>query len=139
MCPLWGQGRVPAQPGAFKVDLARFRARLQDGENGAPGETQRSGFAGERRSSGMSEFSPLWGGNEGYGAYDEEEQDKGKASSATPLAGHNCPQCGQFQEFLWALEMGSKSESKQSFAVVIPQCLLPQGKNRGQAPERRPL
>ena len=36
------------------------------GQNGAPGEAQRSGFAGERRSSGTSEFSPLWGGNEGY-------------------------------------------------------------------------
>ena len=45
----------------------------------------------------MSEFSPLWGGNEGYGAYDdEEEQDKGTASSATPFAGHICPQCGRF-------------------------------------------
>lgn len=29
-------------------------------ENGAPGEAQRSGFAGERRNSGMSEFSPFW-------------------------------------------------------------------------------
>ena len=40
------------------------------------------------------------------------EQDKGKASSATPFAGHICPQCGQFQEFSWALEMGSKTERK---------------------------
>ena len=32
---------------------------------GAPGETQRSGFVGERTSIAMSEFSPL-GGNEGY-------------------------------------------------------------------------
>ena len=30
------------------------------GQNGAPGETQRRGFAGERRRSGMSEFSPFW-------------------------------------------------------------------------------
>ena len=42
----------------------------------------------------------------------KKRQDKGKASSATPFAGHNCPQCGQFQEFPWALEMGSKSERK---------------------------
>mgnify|MGYP001046984511 CR=1 FL=1 len=41
-------------------------------EKGAPGETQRSGFAGERRNSGMSEFSPL-GENEGYEAYDDDE------------------------------------------------------------------
>ena len=32
--------------------------------------------------------------------------------------------------------MGSKSERKQSSAVVIPLRLLPQGKNRGQPPER---
>ena len=44
---------------------------------------------------------------------------------------------GQFQEFPWALKMGANPERKISSAVVIPQCLLPQGKNRGQAPERR--
>ena len=32
--------------------------------------------------------------------------------------------------------MGSQSERKQSSAVVIPQRLLPQEKNRGQTPER---
>ena len=32
---------------------------LYGGQHGAPGEAQRSGFAGERRSSGTSEFSPL--------------------------------------------------------------------------------
>ena len=31
----------------------------------------------------MSEFSPLWGVNEGYGACDDEEQDK--AVSSPPL------------------------------------------------------
>ena len=31
-----------------------------EGRNGAPGEAQRSGFAGERRRSGASEFSPFW-------------------------------------------------------------------------------
>ena len=61
----------------------------------------------------------------------------GACSANDAFAGHICPQCGQFQEFPWALKMGSKSERKQSPEVVIPQCLLPQGKNRGQAPERR--
>lgn len=32
----------------------------------------------------MSEFSPLWGGNEGCGACDDEEQDKDLASQAPP-------------------------------------------------------
>ena len=26
----------------------------------------------------MSEFSPLWGGNEGYGACDDDKRDKGR-------------------------------------------------------------
>ena len=36
-----------------------FGQCLGTGHNGAHGEAQRSGFAGERRSSGMSEFSPF--------------------------------------------------------------------------------
>ncbi len=39
-------------------------------QNGAPTQTQRSGLRGERRSSEMSEPSPL-GGGEGYGACDD--------------------------------------------------------------------
>ena len=44
----------------------------EDEEKGAPGETQRSGFVGERRSNGMSELSPS-GGSEGYGVCDDED------------------------------------------------------------------
>lgn len=43
-----------------------------DKGNGVPGETQRSGFAGERRHNEMSELSPL-GKSEGYGVCDDEE------------------------------------------------------------------
>ena len=83
----------------------------------------------------QGEFGPISGQALERRPRGDEEQDKGKASSATPFAGHICPQCGQVREFPWALEMGSKSERKQSSAVVIPQRLLPQRKNRGQPPE----
>ena len=52
-------------------------------EAGAPGKTQHSGFAGERRSSGMSEFSPILGGNEGYGTGDDEAKVLGVSSSTS--------------------------------------------------------
>lgn len=108
MWPPAGQGRVPAPSSGYGPDLGRCSPSLERG---------------------LSPFWALYGGR-------KEKQDKGKASSATPFAGHNCPQCGQFQGFPWALEMGSKSERKQSSAVVIPQRLLTQEKNRGQTPER---
>lgn len=44
----------------------------------------------------MSEFSPLRSGNEGYGACDDEEQEKALAL-LWRLGGHNRPQCGRFQ------------------------------------------
>lgn len=43
----------------------------------------------------MSEFSPLWGGNEGYGVCDDEEQEKALALLWRPGI-HFRPQCGQF-------------------------------------------
>lgn len=56
----------------------------------------------------MSEFSPLRGGNEGYGACDDEEQDK-RRGRKRPRQKHLCPQCGQLRGLLRGLEMGSKS------------------------------
>ena len=43
----------------------------------------------------MSEFSPLWGGNEGYGACDDDKQEKPLAL-LWRLGGHFRPQCGRF-------------------------------------------
>ena len=43
----------------------------------------------------MSEFSPLRGGNEGYGSCDDEEQEKALALLLR-LGGHFRPQCGRF-------------------------------------------
>ena len=54
MCPLLRQGESCPR-GAVRADLARFRVVLRGRAKWAPGETQRSGFATERQSSGMSE------------------------------------------------------------------------------------
>ena len=53
VCPPSGQGKVPV-PSGFPDGFGPLRR-----ENGDPGKAQRSGFAAERRSSGMSEFSPF--------------------------------------------------------------------------------
>ena len=45
----------------------------------------------------MSEFSPIGGGNEGYGAGDDVKQEKALALSVRQ-GSHNRPQCGRFQE-----------------------------------------
>ena len=60
------QGEGPAGGGS----AYRFPWLLRCG-NGAPGKPSVSGFAGERRSSGMSELLPLRQ-NERYGACDDE-------------------------------------------------------------------
>ena len=106
--PSLGAGQSPCPTGGFQGGFGPISGDFGRGQNGAPGEAQRlrsrwrlccltdaayslrvSGFAGERRSSGMSEFSPLRGGNEGegellrrskrsrpgaYGACDDEER-----------------------------------------------------------------
>ena len=54
MCPLLRQGESCPR-GAVRADLARFRVVLRGRAKWAPGETQWSGFATERQSSGMSE------------------------------------------------------------------------------------
>ena len=53
---------------AYQQTLAQIPQRQQ--ENGVPGETQRSGFAGERTSSEVSESCRLRQ-DEGYGACDD--------------------------------------------------------------------
>ena len=83
MCPLSEMGSVPTPLGGS----ARIWTAVSPPQRtitGAPGEAQRSGFAGERRSSGMSEFSPLWGGNEGYGACDDDKPDKSRGRRWLP-------------------------------------------------------
>lgn len=54
-------------------DLHGVTGALQATKNKPPAQAQRSGLRGERRSSAMSELSPL-GGSEGYGACDDAKQ-----------------------------------------------------------------
>ena len=66
----------------------------------------------------MSEFSPLWGGNEGegellrrskrscpgaYGACDDEEEQEKEPALLWRRFSHNCPRCGQLRDFERAL------------------------------------
>ena len=48
----------------------------------------------------MSEFSPLWGGNEGYGVCDDEEQEKALALLC-PRAVTTARSAGGFRGWSW--------------------------------------
>ena len=107
----------------------------------------------------MSEFSPIWGGNEGCGAGDDVKRDKEQASCATPCsvtsAPHTCPQAGvseanrpqcgrllgrrcagSYGGFRGVPKWGQNRRGDITSAVVIPESLRPQEKSRGHAPER---
>ena len=47
----------------------------------------------------MSEFSPILGGNEGYGAGDDVKRDKEQASSATPCSFTSARSAGSYGGF----------------------------------------
>ena len=47
----------------------------------------------------MSEFSPIWGGNEGCGAGDDVKRDKEQASSATPCSVTSARSAGSYGGF----------------------------------------
>ena len=47
----------------------------------------------------MSEFSPIWGGNEGYGAGDDVKQDKHQASSVTSCSVTSARSAGSYGSF----------------------------------------
>lgn len=100
--PSLGAGQSPCPTWGFQGGFGPISGDFGRGQNGAPGEAQRSGFAGERRSSGMSEFSPLRGGNEGYGACDDEEQEKALALLSR-RAVTTARSAGGFQEWGMAL------------------------------------
>ena len=65
------------------IDLGETAGALMATKTGAPTQTQQSGLRGERRSSGMSELSPL-GGSEGYGACDDAQMQTFVADCLTP-------------------------------------------------------
>ena len=84
----------------------------------------------------MSEFSPIWGGNEGYGAGDDVKQDKEQASSATPCSATSARSAGSYGGFRGVPKWGQNRRGAITSAVVIPESVLPQEKSRGHTLER---
>ncbi|OUN21314.1 hypothetical protein B5G37_11295 [Pseudoflavonifractor sp. An85] len=76
--------------GNFERIWADFEDSAED-QMGTPPKPSASGFGGERRSSGMSEFSP-------FGAEMRDMElatTKSRIKAGGHPASHNCPQCGQ--------------------------------------------
>ena len=81
----------------------------------------------------MSEFSPIWGGNEGCGAGDDVKQDKEQASSATPCSVTSARSAGSYGGFRGVPKWGQNRKGDITSAVVTPESLLSQEKSRGHA------
>ena len=84
----------------------------------------------------MSEFSPIWGGNEGCGAGDDVKRDKEQASSATLCSVTSARSAGSYGGFRGVPKWGQNQRSDMTSAVVIPESPQPQRKSRGHTPER---
>ena len=87
----------------------------------------------------MREFSPIWGGNEGYGAGDDVKRDKEQASCATPCSVTSARSAGSCGGFQGVPKWGQNRRGAITSAVVIPEGLQPQRKNGGHTPERKLL
>ena len=81
----------------------------------------------------MSEFSPIWGGNEGCGAGDDVKQDKEQASSVTPCSVTSARSAGSYGSFRGVPKWGQNRKGDITSAVVTPESLLSQEKSRGHA------
>ena len=81
----------------------------------------------------MSEFSPIWGGNEGCGAGDDVKQDKQQASSVTPCSVTSARSAGSYGGFRGVPKWGQNRKGDITSAVVTPESLLSQEKSRGLA------
>ena len=146
-----GPERVPAHPG----DLGRFLAGLEalrrttQGSRRSPAKRVRW----EEEEQRNERVFALLGGNEGYGACDDEKLDKdlGSPPQLSPGTSARTAPAGAFRRPTarsaggsWAgdvravarvsaaSKMGSKMAEKRNSAVVIPQSLRPQEKTRGQ-------
>ena len=84
----------------------------------------------------MSEFSPVLGGNEGYGAGDDEKQDKHQASSVALCSVTSARSAGSCGGFRGVPKWGQNRRGAITSAVVIPESVLLQEKSRGHTPER---
>ena len=77
----------------------------------------------------MSEFSPILGGNERYGAGDDVKQDKHQASSVTPCSVTSARSAGSYGGFRGVPKWGQNRRGAITSAVVIPESVLPPRKN----------
>lgn len=87
----------------------------------------------------MNEFSPIWGGSEGYGDSDDVKQDKHQASSATLCSVTSARSAGSYGVFRESQSGVNIEGGAITSAVVIPESLHPQEKSRGHTPERSPF
>ena len=114
--------REQTPPSSVWADLSRVPTTC-GGQYRAPAEAQRSGFGGKRSRSEMSEFSPILGGNEGYGAGDDVKRDKGQASSATPCSFTSARSAGSYGGF-GEFQSGVKNRRLPSMMrAIIPMCM----------------
>ena len=77
----------------------------------------------------MREFSPIWGGNEGYGAGDDVKQDKQQVSCATPCSVTSARSAGSYGGLRGVPKWGQNRRGAITSAVVIPESVLPPRKN----------
>ena len=84
----------------------------------------------------MSEFSPICGGNEGYGAGDDVKRDKEQTSSVALCSVTSARSAGSYGSFRGVPKWGQNRRGAITSAVVIPESVLPQEKSRGHTPER---
>ena len=85
----------------------------------------------------MSEFSPILGGNERYGAGDDVKQDKEQASSATPCSVTSARSAGSYGSLQGVPKWGQNRRGDITSTVVIHESLLPQENNRGHTRYRK--
>ena len=75
----YGAGEGPAPPRSFEAKLGRFQGESEE-QNRALAEAQRKRVRWGEEEQWNERVFALLGGNEGYGACDDERQDKGLVS-----------------------------------------------------------
>ena len=115
-----GAGETPAQLDRIEANWAR----CQGGQNGVPAEAQRKWVRWGEEEQWNERVSALPGGNERYGACDDDKQEK-DTTLLVRRAVHNCPQCRQFQAFQRAFLLAKNSGRNALFgtSLTVPRAL----------------
>ena len=90
---------------------------------GPPAKPSGAGSLGRGGAAESASFHPCGGGNEAYGACDDEEQEKALALLLR-LGGHFRPQCGRFQGLELALFRPTRFEIGAVFSQKPPESPL---------------